>query len=231
MEYIEIGQIVNTQGLKGEVKVMPFTDAINRFDNLKKIYIEINSSKQLLEIEKVRYVKNMVILKFKGKDKIEDDFRLVLAENTAADSLMKEMSKRFGVEHLLQKHPYDLSGGELQKCALCKLMLSQPQVLLLDEPTKGFDAAYKLNLAQILRELQSEGKTVISVTHDVEFAAAVSDRCALFFDGGIISEDTPNAFFSENNFYTTAASRISRDLFKGAVLCEEVAACCKGDAR
>ena len=72
MEYIEIGQIVNTQGLKGEVKVMPFTDAINRFDNLKKIYIEINSSKQLLEIEKVRYVKNMVILKFKGKDKIED---------------------------------------------------------------------------------------------------------------------------------------------------------------
>lgn len=165
------------------------------------------------------------------KDKIEDDFRLVLAENTAADSLMKEMSKRFGVEHLLQKHPYDLSGGELQKCAICKLMLSQPQVLLLDEPTKGFDAAYKLHLAQILRELQSEGKTVISVTHDVEFAAAVSDRCALFFDGGIISEDTPNAFFSENNFYTTAASRISRDMFKNAVLCEEVAACCKGDAR
>jgi 16S rRNA processing protein RimM len=72
MEYIEIGQIVNTQGLKGEVKVMPFTDDINRFDDLEKIYVEINSSKQLLEIEKVRYVKNMVILKFKGKDRIED---------------------------------------------------------------------------------------------------------------------------------------------------------------
>jgi len=72
MEYIEIGQIVNTQGLKGEVKVMPFTDDINRFDDLKKIYVEINSNKELLNIEKVRYVKNMVILKFKGKDRIED---------------------------------------------------------------------------------------------------------------------------------------------------------------
>lgn len=72
MEYIEIGQIVNTQGLKGEVKVMPFTDDINRFDDFKKIYVEINSNKQLFEIEKVRYVKNMVILKFKGKDRIED---------------------------------------------------------------------------------------------------------------------------------------------------------------
>ena len=142
---------------------------------------------------------------------------------------IKLVAEKFGIEHLLDRHPYDLSGGEQQKCALVKLMLTEPEIILLDEPTKGLDSFSKAKFAELLKELQNSGKTILMVTHDVEFSASVSDKCALFFDGKIISEGTPNEFFSGNNFYTTAASRISREIFSNAVLCEEVVALCKAE--
>lgn len=67
-EYLEIGQIVNTIGIKGQVKVVPFTDDITQFDTLKQIYIEKRKNLELFEIEKSNYHKNMIILKLKGID-------------------------------------------------------------------------------------------------------------------------------------------------------------------
>ncbi len=164
------------------------------------------------------------------KETVGGDFEDVLSTLGAPDPKAEavEAAKRFGVEHILNMHPYDLSGGEIQKCAICLLMLSHPQVVLLDEPTKGIDAAGKLMLANLIAELKAEEKTVVAVTHDIEFAALVSDRCAMLFDGRIISEGAPREFFSGNNYYTTAASRISRGLFGGAVLCGDVVDCCRG---
>ena len=130
------------------------------------------------------------------------------------------------LDGLLDRHPYDLSGGEQQRAALAKILLCAPNILLLDEPTKGLDAAFKRQLAQILRELQAGGVTVVTVSHDVEFCAEFADRCALFFDGGITAEGTPRAFFSGNCFYTTAADRIARELLPGAVTVRDVAAAC-----
>ena len=130
------------------------------------------------------------------------------------------------LDGLLDRHPYDLSGGEQQRAALAKLLLCTPNILLLDEPTKGLDAAFKRQLAQILRELQAGGVTIVTVSHDVEFCAEFADRCALFFDGGITAEGTPRAFFSGNCFYTTAADRIARELLPGAVTVRDVAAAC-----
>lgn len=160
------------------------------------------------------------------KDTVKED----LAEILKAMEMPKEkreekitqMAQKLAIEPLLGKHPYDLSGGEQQKCALAKVLLTEPTILLLDEPTKGLDAFSKQNLRKILQELKADGLTVAIVTHDVEFAAANADRCALFFDGEILSADTPTAFFSENNFYTTAASRIARSFFPQAVTCEQV---------
>ncbi len=166
------------------------------------------------------------------KENVKDDFSEMLdamgIPKSEQETKILAVANRFGITGLLDKHPYDLSGGEMQKCALCKLLLTEPQILLLDEPTKGFDAYSKISLAKLLNELKAEGKTIIIVTHDIEFAAEISTRCALFFDGKIISEGTPKIFFSENNFYTTAANRISRELFTGAVLCEDVINYCKG---
>lgn len=163
----------------------------------------------------------------------EDFYELLKAMDIPKDNAEKkvnEVTEIFNIEHLLNKHPYDLSGGEQQKAALAKLMLTEPKIILLDEPTKGLDAFYKESFAHILRKIKDKGVTSIIVTHDVEFAAEVSDRCGLFFDGQIIALDTPNEFFCNNSFYTTAASRISRVLFKNAVLCSQVIQLCSNEA-
>ena len=142
-------------------------------------------------------------------------------------TLIEETAGKLGISHLLDKHPYDLSGGEQQKAALAKMLLLKPKILLLDELTKGIDAHSKENLSGILCDLKADGITIVIVTHDVEFAAVNADRCALFFDGEITSIDTPAAFFSDNNFYTTAANRIARHLYTNAVTCEDVAELCR----
>ena len=163
---------------------------------------------------------------------VADDLaELLAAQNVpkaARPARVAAQAEALGIAPLLDRHPYDLSGGEQQKCALAKLLLTEPRLILLDEPTKGLDAAAKQQLGALLRGLQQKGISMLTVTHDVEFAAAFSDRCALFFDGKLIASGTPNAFFSGNHFYTTAASRIARSHFPNAVRCCEVAALCKG---
>jgi len=135
------------------------------------------------------------------------------------------------LETLLPVHPYDLSGGEQQRAALAKVLLRRPRTLLLDEPTKGLDAEFKQVLAGILRELTNSGVTVVMVSHDIEFCAEHADRCALFFDGGIVSDGEPHSFFSGNSFYTSAANRMARNLLPDTVTAEEVAAALGGQCK
>ena len=169
------------------------------------------------------------------KDSVREDYHHLLTANgvkpaeqaAKIDALVAQLD----IAPLLDRHPYDLSGGEQQKCALGKLLLTEPKLLLLDEPTKGLDAEYKERLRALLHRLRAEGRTIVMVTHDVEFAAAVADRCALFFDGEVIADGAPNEFFSGNHFYTTAASRIARTILPNAVLCEEVMALCREGGR
>lgn len=169
------------------------------------------------------------------KDNLRDDYSQILESlDVPKDEIDKKIDavvSSVGISHLLEKHPYDLSGGEQQKCALAKMLLLEPKILLLDEPTKGLDAHSKKSLAQILLKLKSDGMTILAVTHDVEFAAEISDRCALFFDGEALCCDVPKKFFSENNFYTTAANRMARRIFKNAVTCEQVIFECKKGKR
>ena len=129
---------------------------------------------------------------------------------------------------LLDRHPYDLSGGEQQRLALAKVLLASPDVLLLDEPTKGLDAPYRRELAEILDGLLRQGKAVVMVSHDLAFCAAYAHRCALLFDGGVAAEGTPREFFAGNRFYTTPANRIARDIAPEAVTPEDVIAVCGG---
>ncbi|MFB0921608.1 MAG: ABC transporter ATP-binding protein, partial [Oscillospiraceae bacterium] len=130
---------------------------------------------------------------------------------------------------LFGRHPYDLSGGEQQRVALAEVLLLEPRILLLDEPTKGLDAEFKQIFAGILERLVSRGVTVIMVSHDIEFCAKYAHRCALFFDGHIVTDDTPRAFFSGNCFYTTSANRMARKLLPEAVTAEDVIAACGGE--
>lgn len=168
------------------------------------------------------------------------DPKLLFVEKTVQGEL-EEMAKQFQIsderitaivqelqlQHLLERHPYDLSGGEQQKVAFAKMLLRNPQILLLDEPTKGLDAHAKEQLGKRLKKLQATGMTILIVTHDLEFAATYSNRCSMFFDGGIVSEGTPRTFFSGNHFYTTAAYRMSRQVIENAILWEDVVKVCK----
>ena len=126
------------------------------------------------------------------------------------------------IEPLLDSHPYDLSGGEQQRSALAKVLLTEPKLLLLDEPTKGIDSFFKEKLADILCKLKAQGVTVVMVSHDVEFCARYADAVSMFFDGQILTTDTPRRFFGGNSFYTTAAARMSRHVFSMAVTAEDV---------
>jgi len=155
---------------------------------------------------------------------VKKTVRLDLEEMTRDQDMLREMAEICEVSHLLDNHPYDLSGGEQQRCALAKVLLTQPKLLLLDEPTKGLDSFFKLKFAKILKRLKNQGITIIMVSHDVEFCAEYADLVSMFFDGQMVTTDTPHRFFGQNSFYTTAANRMSRCVFKDAVTAGDVAA-------
>jgi energy-coupling factor transport system ATP-binding protein len=145
----------------------------------------------------------------------------------SAEKKVLEVAELTEITAILDQHPCDVSGGEQQRAALAKVLLTSPKLLLMDEPTKGMDSFFKRKFANILKTLREGGMTVIMVSHDLEFCAQYADRCALFFDGGIVTENTPQAFFAGNSFYTTAANRMSRHIMGGAITAEDVIERCK----
>lgn len=165
------------------------------------------------------------------KKTVKLDLLEMLSDIKLTDTQKEEKIKRVAdiaeLNALLSMHPYDLSGGEQQRAALAKVLLLEPTILLLDEPTKGLDSFFKEKLANILRTLTSQGVTVVMVSHDIEFCAKHGDRCAMFFDGSIISSNTAKKFFSGNSFYTTAANRMARHIWTDAVTIGDVIRLCK----
>lgn len=147
---------------------------------------------------------------------------------TEIDRRVQEMAELCRIGQVLDRHPYDLSGGEQQRAALAKVLLTGPQILLLDEPTKGLDGAMKRVLAAILRDCTQAGAAVLLVSHDMEFCARYADQCVLLSEGSGSVPARPQVFFAENLFYTTCASRIARDLLPGAVTPEDVIFACGG---
>ncbi|MBR0483569.1 MAG: ABC transporter ATP-binding protein [Oscillospiraceae bacterium] len=166
---------------------------------------------------------------------LPQDVQTVFLKNTVREELEEAGTELaflpFDAEKLLDRHPYDLSGGEQQLAGLAKVLAVKPKILLLDEPTKGIDAVTKQKMIQVLLKLKQNGMTIIAVTHDVDFAAECADRCAMFFHGRIIAEDTPECFFSENSFYTTAVSRMTRDYFRNIVTVQDAVRICKASQK
>ena len=161
------------------------------------------------------------------KEDLEEVLILQNKDREYIDKEVKRVSKLLDIEHLLEHHPYDLSGGELQRAGMAKVMLLNPKIILLDEPTKGLDAYCKEEIGKMLLKLRDTGVTIVVVSHDIEFSARYSDRCAMFFDGSIVSEGTPKEFFLGNNFYTTVSNRIARNIFEDTLIYEDVVSLCK----
>ena len=201
---------------RGEVKV--FGEKLSEIENL---YTDILGV--LPQDPKTLFVKKTVKLDL--LDILSDKKISVLQK----EELIKTVISLCRIEELINNHPYDLSGGEQQRVALAKILLKSPEILILDEPTKGMDAHFKKEFADILSDLKSEGVTIVMVSHDIEFCAENADRCALMFDGNIISSDEPEEFFSGKSFYTTAANRMVRSVFPELILARDVIYACKGN--
>lgn len=165
------------------------------------------------------------------EDTVRADALDVLSDRTdltpeERERRLAQVAEQVEIAHVLDRHPYDLSGGEQQRAALAKVLLLEPKILLLDEPTKGLDALHKDRLADLLAHLRAQGMTVLVASHDIEFCAEHATRCALLFDGEVTAEADAHAFFGGNGFYTTAANRMARHLFPQAITVEEVVAAC-----
>jgi len=153
---------------------------------------------------------------------LPQDVQSVFLSDSVSEEISEESISRFNLESLKDMNPYDLSGGEQQQVAIAKVLESNPQILLLDEPTKGIDKASILKVIEIIKDLKKSGKTVVIVTHDLEFASNVADRCALLFRGTIQSVENSKDFFCENNFYTTVENKMTRDYLSGIVTFDDL---------
>lgn len=215
------------------------TTALNVISGLKKAYrgkVIINGKKINEYRGNTLYRNNLAFLPQNPqtvfiKETVRKDLAEILSTleipRSEHNKKIEDIALKLNIIDLLDSHPYDLSGGEQQKCALAKILLLSPKIILLDEPTKGLDSGAKRQLKEILYKLKADDVTVFTVTHDVEFAAETADRCSLFFDGEILSTDLPQPFFAENNFYTTAVNRMSRSLFPYAVTYEQLLDFCQ----
>ena len=155
-------------------------------------------------------------------DSVREELEAVVNRNKLEPSKLDEIVSLMEIGSIIDRNPYDISGGELQRAAIAKLLLLEPSVLFLDEATKGMDAFFKEKFGVLLRRLTSRGTAIVLVSHDIEFCAEFADRIAMFFDGGVIADGTPKAVLSGNNFYTTVAARIANGILDGAVTASEL---------
>ena len=161
-------------------------------------------------------------------DTVRADLEDVAGATPKAQDLLEQVAEQVEIARLLDRHPFDLSGGERQRAGLAKVLLLRPRVLLLDEPTKGLDAAFKERLARVLERVRADGMTIVMASHDVEFCASHADTCSLLFRGSVVSTAPAREFFAGNSFYTTVANRIGRAVRPDVVVEEDLVELCGG---
>ena len=149
----------------------------------------------------------------------EDELAVCCGRDAEAVDVMLE---KMELTEFREQNPLDLSGGQQQRLALGKVLLTKPEILLLDEPTKGMDGDFKVKFGDMLGELKKQGITTVLVSHDMEFCAEYATHCGLMFDREIISGGPTREFFAENVYYTTAAARMTRGILKDCLVAEDI---------
>ena len=113
-----------------------------------------------------------------------------------AEALAMELLERVRIPEQAQKHPSQLSGGQQQRVAIARALAMQPKVMLFDEPTSALDPEMINEVLDAMRQLATEGMTMIVVTHEMGFAREVADRVVFMADGQIVEVGTPEHFFT-----------------------------------
>lgn len=209
--------------------IKPVKGKVKYSKNTKISYIHQNPMVQFTEDT---VLKELSLIR---ESKIETDFNVnpfsknkkekstqTSNEDIVLSDYAMELIKYFDVEKLLEHHPYDCSGGEQQKIAFIKSLLEKPDVLILDEPTKGLDPISNHKLGKMLKKVNDEGITIIMTTHDLSFVADSVERCVMVFDGALQLDTTPTQIFSSNNFYTTFVNRMVKNYLPTAISIRDV---------
>lgn len=225
------GEIYTLFGSNGSGKstfLKVLSGAVNGFKgNILFKKEKLKSVRRKEELIKIGYVAQNPLLYF-TQDTVYEEFinRMKYLEISDLDK-MNNIIEIFDIHKILDCHPYDISGGQRQKVVLALVLLSEPELILLDEPTKGLDPVSKIAFGELLNKLKDMGKTILIVSHDIEFSAKYSTKCGLLFDGKVVASDNPKDFFKENYFYTTAINRTVNDFFPEDIVIEDVTNRCK----
>jgi len=118
------------------------------------------------------------------------------------------------IQHLLERNTEKLSGGELQRVALARTLITSPRLLLLDEPLSSLDTSLKDDLKRLLRNLNKEGQTIIHVTHDYADAISLAKRVGVIHNGRIIQEGSVDEVFRNPSNRFVARYAGIRNFFK-----------------
>jgi energy-coupling factor transport system ATP-binding protein len=126
---------------------------------------------------------------------------------TYDEAWCKQLFERFGLLHLLDRSPFRLSEGEKKRVAFATALAGRPEILVLDEPTAGQDDSFRRELGILIGELRAEGKTVILVTHDLEFAAGPAPRWLVLTAGRNTADGSPEAVMADREVMAAAGLR------------------------
>ena len=192
-------------------------------DNVREEFLESLLESGLLNGNGIDFNRSSYenLLKLSSEEFVDSDILNGL-EFDCIKFKFRELIEFFDICDLIDKHPYDCSGGEQQKIVIVKALLQNADVLVLDEPTKGLDPISSKNLARILNSLRDNGLTILMTSHDLDFVANNCKRCLMLFDRDIQIDDDPKVIFAENNFYTTFVNRMVKDYLPEIVTLDDL---------
>lgn len=170
-------------------------------------------------IAKLSFLSQTPSLQFTA-DTVREELEVQAAELRLPDAKPRvdRMIDQFHLQRIQNQNPFDISGGQQQLVGLAIALMATPDLLVLDEPTKGLDPYTKIQVGHLLKQYQRAGMTIIIASHDMEFCAEFADKCGFMFDGHLNILLLTKSFFTDNFFFTTPINRIVRDQVKDALL-------------
>ncbi len=147
-----------------------------------------------------------------SKDSVYEEVKFTMDNYGIYDEkIVNSVLKELEIYDLKDKNPRDLSGGQRQRVAIASILVLQPDMILLDEPTRGLESGLKNKLGKLLQNLNKKGTSIILVTHDTDFASNFCRRYMIMFNGRIVADGNKRQVLGDGIFYTTSMNKLLRD--------------------
>lgn len=209
------GEIMTVMGENGAGKSTLFKIIAGMIDKYKgKVLIDnknIKSLKLKERIKKIGYLSQNPNDYFGRKTVFEEVGYTLKNIGEYKEEKVEQVMKLLNISYLEDKNPRDLSGGEKQRVAIACTIITDPEILILDEPTRGMDAEAKENLGEIIKTLAEVGKSIVVITHDSDFAGDYSHSVMLMFNGEIVAKGCARDILYNSMYYSPQISKIFKN--------------------